>query len=107
MGADRDAFEFISVALSFVLGLGLTRLLLAAVNVFRSRRRLKFDWIPLTWAAVIFLFQIQYWWAIFELSGLVENWTLLQFVTLLVMAMLLFVAGALVLPTAEISPASY
>lgn len=91
-------FEFISVALSFVLGLGITRLLSSAINVFRRRDQIRVHWVPLVWAGVIFLFQIQYWWAIFELSDIVTEWTLLRFVTLLGMAIFLFVAGALVLP---------
>jgi hypothetical protein len=66
-------FEFILVALSFVLGLGITRLLSSTVNIFRWRNELDIDWVPLVWAAVVFLFQIQYWWAIFELSEMVET----------------------------------
>lgn len=93
-----SAFEFISVALSFVLGLGIARLLTAAVNVFRRRDEIEIHWMPLVWAVSIFMFQIQFWWTIFDLSDSVEQWTLLRFVSLLGMAMLLFVAGALVLP---------
>ena len=95
------AFEYFSVALSFVLGLGLTRLLLGALYVFRVRERQTVHWIPVLWAASIFLFQIQYWWAIFELKDLVVAWTHGVFVTLLVLALLLFVAGALVLPASD------
>ena len=92
-------FEFITVALSFVLGLGITRILLATVYVFRSREKLQLHWIPIVWALAIFLIQIQFWWAIFELNELVETWTLWHFGTLMLLALLLFVAGALVLPT--------
>ncbi len=67
-----SAFEYFSVALSFVLGLGLTRLLLGALYVFRARERQRVHWIPILWAASIFLFQIQYWWAVFELRVLIE-----------------------------------
>jgi len=94
-------FEFVSVALSFVLGLGITRLLSSAVNVFRWRNDIEIHWIPLAWAGAVFLFQIQYWWAIFELNELVEIWTLLHFLTLLSLALFLFVAGALVLPMSK------
>ncbi len=92
------SFEYFSVALSFVLGLGVTRLLLGAVGVFRARRRQRVHWIPLVWAMSIFLFQIQYWWAGFELNALMENWTHGAFATLLSSAVLLFIAGALILP---------
>lgn len=93
-----SAFEFITVALSFVLGLGITRILLGTIFVFRFRRLFSPHWIPLVWAVSVFLTQIQFWWAIFELSYLIETWTALHFVTLLLLALMLFVAGALVLP---------
>ena len=93
------AFEFFSVALSLVLGLGLARLLLGGRYVFLSRRRLTLHWVPIAWALSIFVFQIQYWWAIFALESSVETWTHGKFVTLLLAAILLFIAGALVLPT--------
>lgn len=94
-----STFEYITVALSFVLGLGITRILLASVYVFRSRKTVKIHWIPIVWAMSIFLIQIQFWWTIFELSYTVEAWTALHFGTLLILALTLFVAGALVLPT--------
>ena len=93
------AFEFFSIALAFVLGLGLAQLLLGGLYVFRARWRQKVDWIPVTFAVTIFIFQIQFWWAIFELNELLESWTHGGFVTLLGSALLLFIAGALILPT--------
>jgi hypothetical protein len=92
------SFEFFSVALSFVLGLGVTRLLLGGLGVFRARRRQTVHWIPIVWAVSIFLFQIQFWWALFELNGLIEIWTHGVFATLLSAAILLFISGALILP---------
>jgi hypothetical protein len=92
------SFEYFSVALSFVLGLGVTRLLLGGVGVFRARRRQRVHWIPIVWAMSIFLAQIQYWWAVFELKELIEIWTHGAFATLLSLAVLLFIAGALILP---------
>lgn len=95
------AFEFFSVALSFVLGLGITRLLLGALGVFRARHSRRPDWIPLTWGLSVLIYQIQYWWAIFELSTTIDTWTHARFLTMFSLALLLFVAGALVLPAAN------
>jgi hypothetical protein len=92
------SFEYFSVALSFVLGLGITRLLVGGLGVFRARRRQKVHWIPLVWATGIFILQIQFWWAIFELQDQIETWTHGVFGSLLSAAILLFIAGALVLP---------
>jgi hypothetical protein len=97
-----EAFQWISVILSLVLGLGITRLLSSAVAVFRSRDCAPVDWIPLVWGACVFLWQIQFWWAIIELSEKVIPWTPLQFLALLGLPLTLFVAAALVLPPTEL-----
>jgi hypothetical protein len=95
------AFDFISVALSFVVGLSITHLLVSAVSVFRLRRHLQLDWMPLAWASSILLFQFQFWWAIYELAGIVRQWTFYGFAGMIALALCLFVAGSLVLPVAE------
>jgi len=91
-------FEFLSVALSFVLGLAVTVLLTSFVNAFRSRRRTRMSWLPLTWSAYVLVMQFDLWW---ELYGLVsmESWSVGAFIILLLLALLLFAAGALILPT--------
>ena len=91
-------FEFISVALSFVIGLGIARLLTAIVALFRARSRVRLHWMPLVWAAMVFLWMIQYWWAIFELSLLIQNWQMWRFAFLLLLALCLFAAAAMSLP---------
>ena len=93
------SFEFFTVALSLVLGLGLSRLLLGGIYVFRARRKEAPHWIPLLWALGLFLLQIQFWWAIFELQDLMTTWTLGRFAALLAGTVILFIAGALILPS--------
>lgn len=99
-----DSFRWIAVALSMLLGIGVTRLLAAGVSVFRSRTHARLDWIPLVWAVCVFLWQIQFWWAIVELGSIVEVWTLDRFLLLVALALSLFVAAALVLPPNELAP---
>ena len=85
-----------------IVGLGVTRLLTSGVAVFRSRGSARLDWVPIAWAACVFIWQIQYWWAIIELADLHETWTLGDFLILLGLALLLFIAAALVLPHSEL-----
>lgn len=96
------AFRAIWVAPSIILGLGITRLCSDAVSLFRSRHRARIDWIPLLWAACIFVWQIQYLWAIIELPHFVRTWTLPEFLMLLGLSLALFVAAALVFPDNEL-----
>jgi len=93
-----SAFEFLSVALSFVLGLAVTLLLTSLLAAFRARRTTRMDWLPFVWAVFVLTYQFQYWWAIFELSSLPE-WNIATFGILLLLAMILFVAGGMILPS--------
>jgi hypothetical protein len=92
-------FDYIAIALSLILGLGITQLLSSAVGAFRARHRVALDWTALAWAAVILFWQLQYWWALFDLSASIQVWTILHFVVLVVLALFLFVSGALILPS--------
>ena len=92
------AFEYVTAVLLLILGLGVTRLLGAMVEAVRVRERIQLHWIPLVWAVIIFLWQIQFLWAAFELNRLVDTWTAGKFIFMVGLALLLFVSGALVLP---------
>ena len=93
-----SAFRAIWVAPSIILGMGMTRLFSDAITLFRSRHDVRIDWIPLVWAVCIFIWQIQYLWAIIELPAFVQKWTLFDFFILLFLSLSLFVSAALVLP---------
>ena len=91
-------FEFVTVALSLVLVLALALVLSSALAVFRARRDVRIDWLPVVWAVYIFVSQIQYWWGIFGLSSL-DDISGLMFGLMLLRPILLFLAGGLVLPS--------
>ncbi len=96
-----DSFRYISSILAMVLGLGLTRMLVGLVSMFRSRDRARLDWVPAAWAFCIFVTNLQYWWAVNNLPPGVITWTFELFVALVIFTMLLFVSAALLLPPAE------
>ena len=97
-----NSFRWIWVAPSIILGLGITRLLSDGIIVFRSRSRAKLDRIPLVWAGCIFVWQVQYLWAVIELPNLSGTWTLIDFLLLLGLSLELFIAAALVLPDSQL-----
>ena len=90
-------FEFLTVALSFVLGLSVTVLLTSLLTAFRARRKMRLTWLPLVWATYILVLQFDVWWELYGLSSM-QTWTAGAFVLLLLLALLLFVAGGLILP---------
>ncbi len=99
-----DPFKSVTVIFGLIIGLGVARILSGGVNVFRSRSRAKIDWIPLLWAGCIFLWQLQFWWAIIELPHYVSTWSIQEFVAMVLLTLLLFVAAALILPASDIVP---
>lgn len=99
-----DTFRWIAVVVSMILGLGVTRLLSSVVAVFKSRHRATMDSLPLIWAAVIFVQQVDFWWSLEELSVLIPRWSFAEFLMLVGLVLLLFLAAALILPQAEMEP---
>jgi hypothetical protein len=96
-------FEFVTGTMLLIVGLGVAQLLNGLVDRIRRRRENNLHWIPLVWALLVFLFQMQFLWSSFALSSLIESWTGTAFLFLLGYAILLFLAGVLVLPRADIA----
>jgi len=92
-----DAFSYLSVLLSIILGLGLTQLLTAAGRLIRQRERVRVDWLPLLWSAVLLVVYVQAWWAMFGLRSLRE-WTFFEFLLVLAQTTTLYMMAAVILP---------
>ena len=92
-----DAFSYLSVLLSIILGLGLTQLLTAAGRLIRLRGRVRADWIPVLWAALLLVIYVQSWWAMFGLRHVVA-WSFLAFLIVLAQTVTLYMMAAVVLP---------
>jgi len=93
-----SVFEHVAVAISIILGLGVTTLLTAALDLFRHRRELRFHWVPLTWALLIFWLHLQFWWAL-GLLGQVDEWSHGNFLLAIALAVSLFSAASLIFPS--------
>ena len=92
-----EAFHWIVVPISTVLGLTVARVLLGFVGTFKARAQVTFYWLPVVLAGAVVGEGLQFWWAMFELSGR-AGWSLFSFTLLLSMIMSLFAAGALIAP---------
>lgn len=90
-------FEFVTVAISIVLGLGVAELLSSALDLFRYRRTTRWYWVPAVWGGLIFLIQLEFWWSLFALQE-PGVWTHGAFLLAVSTALSLFAAGSLILP---------
>jgi hypothetical protein len=95
-------FEYIIGIMLLIIGLGVTQLLSKLVNRIRMRHEAKLHWIPLAWVLIVFLYQMEFLWSAFQYNSLIETWTPTTFFILLVYALLLFLAGVLVSPRANV-----
>ena len=93
-------FEYLSVLISIILGLGLTHLLSAVRELIQKRARVRFYWLALVWAALIFMTQVQWWWGIYELR-VRPDWNFFSFFFLLLAPVSMYLTAGLVLPGIE------
>lgn len=94
-----DAFAYLSVLISIILGLAVQQVLQGYRALILSRRRVAFYAPPLIWSVLILLMVAQNWWASFGLAGRPElDWSFALFATILVQTILLYMLAAIVLP---------
>ena len=92
-----DAFNYLSVLLSIIIGLGMTQILTAAGGLIRYRARVRFYWPSLLWALTVLAIYVQMWWSTFGLRTL-HNWTFASFSLVLLEPICFYLMAALVLP---------
>ena len=95
-----DAFGYVSVIFSVVIGLGLSHLLTGVVDLFKVRGRVKFYWVHLLWVALTFVGHIFLWWTMWNLR-LLREWDFFSFLLILLAPVLLYVSAALLIPKVE------
>jgi hypothetical protein len=93
-----STLEIVTLNFSFVLGLGVAQILNAIAAAFRERDHHALHWIPIAWALLLFFYHVQFWFGFLRLATTIQTWTWAWYMYMLFLAVLLYVAGALVLP---------
>jgi len=97
-----DIVQHLTTLVSIVVGLGLTEMFSRLLKLVHNRDRVKWDWLPIAWAAISVLMVLNYWWGLYAgVSGLGQVTSAAQFGLLLVPPILLFLTAASVLPQFE------
>ena len=92
--------EVVTLSLSLILGLSMAQMLSTVALSIRSRHESRLHWVPVAWAAAIFFYHVQFWFALIDVDRIIVAWSWDWFGPILFMAVLLFLSGALVLPGA-------
>lgn len=92
-----DAFSYLSVLLSIIIGLAITQVLQGYRALLLAKARVRSDGTALLWSFSLLLFATQAWWASFGLREHRE-WSFLAFAIVLLQMILLYMMSAVVLP---------
>ena len=84
----------------------MTQILRSVAYVVREREQYRIHWIPLSVAALILAFQIQYWFALVIVDSFLDQWSWPVYSVLLFLAIVIFLSGATVLPPSVSSKTS-
>jgi hypothetical protein len=92
-----DAFSYLSVLLSIILGLAIAQVLQGYRAILLARGRVRHSATVLIWSGLLLIFVAQAWWASFGLRDHTE-WNFLTFLVILLQMGLLYMGTALVFP---------
>jgi len=92
-----SAFEYVSVFISIILGLGVTQILTGIADLVHQNERVKIYWPHLLWVLLVLVLHVQEWWVTFELRSL-EKWRLPLFLFVLLYPVVLFILARLLFP---------
>jgi hypothetical protein len=92
-----NAFDYLSVLISIVLGLGITQVLAGFAGIVRARKRIHMYWpVPVQMGAV-FLIAVVVWWSMFGLRE-VRVWTFATFLMVMGQAVAVYLMAAFITP---------
>lgn len=92
-----DPFSYLSVLISIVLALGMTRVLAGIGEMLQARSRRHIYWVHVVWAVNVFIYLVIAWW-VFYRWRYQQPWTFLLFVFVLISPTILYLAALLLFP---------
>jgi hypothetical protein len=69
-----SAFEFITIFFALLVGLAISHLLSALVNLIQVHNRVKTYWVNSIWVVTVFIWDVFAWWGLWDLRKM-EMWT--------------------------------
>jgi len=91
------AFEYLSVLISIILALGMTRVLAGVGEMLQARSRRHIYWVHAIWIVNLFLYLVVAWWIFYRWRNQ-QPWTFFLFVFVLISPTILYLAALLLFP---------
>ena len=92
-----SAFEYLSVLISIILALGMTRVLAGVGEMLQARSRRRIYWVHALWIVNLFLYMVVAWWIFYRWRNQ-QPWTFLLFLFVLISPTILYLASLLLFP---------
>lgn len=95
-----DAFAYLSVLLSIILGLAVAEILQGYSSLLLSRAKVRLYGPPLIWSVIMLMMATQFWWASFGLARR-EHWDFAAFCAVLLQTVMLYMGTTVILPKVD------
>src|SRR5437879_5683717 len=92
-----SAFEYVTVFISIILGLGVTQILTGIADLVHQNERVKIYWPHMVWVLLVLILHVQEWYITFELRTF-SAWRLPVFLFVLLYPIVLFITARLLFP---------
>lgn len=93
-----SAFEYVTVLISIILGLGITQILTGIADLFHKSEKVTLYWPHVLWVLFVLILHIQEWWVTYELKSY-QPWRLPTFLFIMLYPVNLFVLARMLFPT--------
>jgi cell division protein FtsW (lipid II flippase) len=98
MNSQVIPFEYVSILISIILGLGITQILSAYADLLYNLKRVRFYWPHSCWVVFILFLHVQDWFITYKLRDW-PAWHLPELLLLLLYPIALFMVAKMLLPT--------
>lgn len=98
MGNQISAFEYVSILVSIILGLGITQILSSFSDLLYRHKKIKFYWPHSIWIVFVLFLHIQDWFVTYQLKDK-TLWRLPELMFVLLYPITLFTAAKMMMPT--------
>ena len=92
-----DPFSYVSVLISIILALGMTRVLGGVGEMLQARSRHRLYWVHTIWIANLFTYLVIAWWVFYRWRSQ-QPWTFFLFIFVLIAPTIFYLASLLLFP---------
>lgn len=93
-------FEFVTVLISIILGLGITQIMSGVADLIHQWEKVKLYWVHGLWVVLVFVLHVQQWWLTWELR-MILPWRLPFFLFEILYPINLFILARILFPLAN------